>query len=210
MEVPLSGCLLQTQGRQRTKKKSWEGGSHCRKDCKVIISDISNVIRYFIFISMDMCWTESENVSCSVDSLWLHGLQPARLLCPWNSPGKNIGVRCHSLLQGIFPTPRSNPGLPHCRQILNHLSHKGSLRMLTVLVQFSHSVMSDSLSPDGLQHTWPPCPLPTPGIYSNSCPLSWWCHPTISSFVGPLPSHWLYSSNWFQRPENHKNQWCNF
>ena len=48
-------------------------------------------------------------------------------------------------------------------------------------VQFSHSVLSDSLRPHGLQHTRPPCPSPTPGVYSNSCPLSRWCHPTISS-----------------------------
>ena len=50
-----------------------------------------------------------------------------------------------------------------------------------ISVQFSHSVVSDSLQPHGLQHARPPCPLPTPGVYSNSCPLSWWCHPTISS-----------------------------
>ena len=48
-------------------------------------------------------------------------------------------------------------------------------------VQFSHSVISDSLQPHGLQHTSLPCPSPTPEAYSNSCPLSWWCHPTISS-----------------------------
>ena len=50
-------------------------------------------------------------------------------------------------------------------------------------VQFSCSVMSDSLWPHGLQHTGPPCPSPTPRVYSNSCPLSQWCHPAISSFV---------------------------
>ena len=53
-------------------------------------------------------------------------------------------------------------------------------------VQFSHSVVSDSLLPHGQHHTRPPCPLPTPGVYSNSCPLSWWCHPTISSSVIPF------------------------
>ena len=46
--------------------------------------------------------------------------------------------------------------------------------------------MSDSLWPHGLQHARPPCPSPTPGVYSNSCPLSWWCHPTISSSVIPF------------------------
>ena len=55
-------------------------------------------------------------------------------------------------------------------------------------VQLSLSVVSDSLWPHGLQHTRPPCPSPTPGVYSNSCPLSWWCHPTISSFSSHLQS----------------------
>ena len=51
---------------------------------------------------------------------------PTRPLCPWNSPGKNIGVGFHALLQGIFLTQGSNLGLLHCRQILYHLSHQGS------------------------------------------------------------------------------------
>ena len=61
--------------------------------------------------------------SCSVvsDSLGPHGL-----FSPWNSPGQNTGVGCHSLLQGIFPTQRSNPDLLHCRRIL----HQGSPRIL--------------------------------------------------------------------------------
>ena len=57
--------------------------------------------------------------------LWPHGLYS-----PWNSPGQNTGVGSLSLLQGIFPTQGSNPDLPHCRQILYSLSHKGSPRML--------------------------------------------------------------------------------
>ena len=55
-------------------------------------------------------------------------------------------------------------------------------------VQFSHSVMSDSLKPHGLQHARPPCPSPTPRACSNSCPLSKRCHLTISSFVVPFSS----------------------
>ena len=51
---------------------------------------------------------------------------PARLLCPWNSPGKNTAVGSRSLLQGIFPTKGSNLGFLHCRQILYCLSHQGS------------------------------------------------------------------------------------
>ena len=56
-------------------------------------------------------------------------------------------------------------------------------------VQFSQSVMFDSLRPHRLQYAKPPCPSPTPGVYSNSSPLSRWCHPTISSSVIPFSSH---------------------
>ena len=59
---------------------------------------------------------------------------------------------------------------------------------LFVLSQFSRSGVSDSLHTHGLQHARPPCPSPTPGVYSNSCPLSPWCHPTISSSVVPFSS----------------------
>ena len=48
------------------------------------------------------------------------------LLCPWDFPGKSTGVGCHFLLQGIFPTQGSNPGLPDCSQMLYRLSHQGS------------------------------------------------------------------------------------
>ena len=68
----------------------------------------------------------------------------------------------------------------------------GTAAWRAVLVISSHtqfssvqSLMSDSLRPHGLQHARPPCPSPTPGAYSNSCPLSQWCHPTISSSVVP-------------------------
>ena len=56
-------------------------------------------------------------------------------------------------------------------------------------VQFSHSAMSDSLQTHGLQHDRPSCPSPTPRVYSNSGPLSKWCHPTISFSVVPFSSH---------------------
>ena len=55
-------------------------------------------------------------------------------------------------------------------------------------VQFSCSVVSDSLRPHELEHTRPPCPSPTPGVYLNSCPSSRWCHPAISSSVVPFSS----------------------
>ena len=55
-------------------------------------------------------------------------------------------------------------------------------------VQFSPSVVSNSLQPHETQHARPPCPSPTPGVYSNACPSSWWCHPAISSSVIPFSS----------------------
>ena len=87
----------------------------------------------------------------------------------------------------------------------SHVSHKSKARnddiwwgrhvqaeidwKLGLLYQFSSVTQSCLFGPDGLQHARPPCPSPTPGVYSNSCPLSWWCHPTISSSVIPFSSH---------------------
>ena len=69
---------------------------------------------------------QQDGESCSVvsNSLRPHGVSP------WNSPGQNTGVGSLSLLQRIFPTQGSNPGLPYCRRILYQLSHKGSPRIL--------------------------------------------------------------------------------
>ena len=64
------------------------------------------------------------------DSLWPQGPWPARLLCSWGSPDRNSGEGCYALLQGIFPTQGSNPGLPHCRRILYQLTYQGSPRMV--------------------------------------------------------------------------------
>ena len=77
-----------------------------------------------------------------------HSLPPHG--CPWNSPGKNNGVGCHSLLQGIFLTQGSNLGLLHCRQILYHLSHQGSPE----LVGFSNWLR---------RRQWHPTPVLLPG-----------------------------------------------
>ena len=131
------------------------------------------------------------------DSLWPHGLYLARLLCPKNFPSKNPGVNCHFLLQGIFPTQVLNPRLLHLLhwQVdslpMHYLRNPWGEKKIythTHRVQFSQSVMSDSLWPHWLQHTRPLCPSTTTGAYSNSCPLSRWCHPTISSSVIPFSS----------------------
>ena len=73
--------------------------------------------------SRQECWSgvplaSPYTPSVMSDSLQPCGLQPTRLLPPWDSPGENSGVGCHFLLQEIFPTQGSNPGLPHCREVL--------------------------------------------------------------------------------------------
>ena len=105
-----------------------------------------------------------------------HGLKPTRLPRPWDFPGKSIGVGCLRLL---CHQPESSPN-PILLEF--HIGFHTS-------VQFSPSVVSDSLRPYGLQHARFPCPSPTPRTYSNLCPSSWWCHPTISSSVIPFSSH---------------------
>ena len=81
---------------------------------------------YSTFGSWKLKWKSgNESRSVMFDSLRPHGL-----FSPWNSPGQNTGVGSRSLLQGIFPTQGSNPGLPHCRWILYQLSHEGSSRIL--------------------------------------------------------------------------------
>jgi len=115
-----------------------------------------------------------DTVDCSLPVSSVHGILQARVLKCVAMPssifltqGLNLCLLCllyrqasvgsYSLLQGIFPTEGSNPG------ILWLWQHNSNL-----CLYFSHS---------------PPCPSPTPRVYSNSCPLSRWCHPTISSSV---------------------------
>ena len=106
-----------------------------------------------------------------------HGLQHARPPCPSPTPGVYsnsclLSRWCHpTISSSVIPFP---PTLP---------SPESSS------VQFSCSVVSDSLRPHGLQHARLPCPPPTPEAYSNSCPLSQWCHATVSSYVIPFSSH---------------------
>ena len=92
----------------------------------------------------------SENESCSVMS---DSLRPLGLYSPWNSPGQNPGVGSLSLLQEIFLTQGSNPGLPHCQRISYQLSHKGSPRILEwVAYLFSRGSSWPPSWPQGLLH----------------------------------------------------------
>ena len=86
-----------------------------------MVSDI-----YYVF----NITVKSVSYSVVLDSLRPNGLWPAKLLCLWIYPNKNIGISCLFLLPGIFPTQGSNPGLPHYRRILYQMSHKGSPRIL--------------------------------------------------------------------------------
>ena len=72
------------------------------------------------------------DTSIMPDSAWPYRLQTTRLLCPWYSLGKNTGMDCHALLQGIFPTQGLNPDLLLCRKILYNLSFQGSLNAIIV------------------------------------------------------------------------------
>ena len=96
----------------------------------------------------------------------LYGLQPTRLLHPWDFPGKSTGVGCHCLLQRIFPTQGSNPGLPHCRQSLYHLIHQGSPRFLDLVVYpFSRNLADPRIE------------LGSPALQADSLQLSYWGSP---------------------------------
>ena len=109
----------------------------------------------------------------------------------WDSPGKNTGVGCQALLQGIFPTQGLNSCVLHWLADTLPLSHLGRTMEVSLycwFVLFSRSVVSDSLWLHGLQHPRPPCPSPTPGVHLNPRPLSRWCHPAISSSVVPFSS----------------------
>ena len=95
----------------------------------------------------------------------------------------------NSLLKTLFPGSNSQQKVDHTK-VGQGVARRSStvMPLLPYVSQSSHSVVSDSLWPHGWQHARPPCPSPTPRVYSNSCPLSWWCHPTISSSVIPFSS----------------------
>ena len=98
--------------------------------------------------------------------------------CLTLSSPMNCSTPCLSVHNQLWDTPGLSPS-----QTCGIRSYWGGSRY-----QFSHSVMSDSLRPHESQHARPPCPSPTPEVYPNSCPLSWWCHPAISSSVVPFSS----------------------
>ena len=126
---------------------------------------------------MDFCSVGVSSVQFShsvvSESLWPHGLQHTRTPCL--SPTPRVHSNSCPLSQWCHPTISTS--------VVPFSSH-----LLTPQNVFVHSVVSDSLWPHGLQHVRPPCPSPSPRACSNSCPLSQWCHLTISSSVVPFSS----------------------
>ena len=113
-------------------------------------------------------------------------------------PGSSVhGILQVRILEWVAMPSSRRSSQPRDRTQMSHVSCIGSRFFTTSSiwkaqfssVHFSRSVVSNSLWPHGLQYARPPCPSPTPGVYSNSCPLSRWCHPTISSSVILFSSH---------------------
>ena len=124
----------------------------------------------------------NSQISSSVSSLttfYLHRNHPPR--CLWHfQKGILLNLKETGRWMAVWASPL---------QMKKMGAQEGQLYVWQAgSVQFSHSVMSNSLRPHGLQHARPPHPSPTPGVCSNSCPLSWWCHPAISPSVVPFSS----------------------
>ena len=135
-----------------------------------------STISYSLLKFMSIEWMMLTISSSATLFSWLQS-SPGYFLLSWlfSSGGQNIGALASApflptKIQGCFPL-----GLTWF-DLLPHISS----------VQFSHSVVSNSLWPHESQHTRPPCPSPTPGVHPNPCPLSRWCHPTISFSVVPF------------------------
>ena len=135
------------------------------------------------------CLVHSVSHSVVSNSLLPHGLVPFRLHSAWDSPGKNTGVGCHFLLQGIFHTQGSNAGLPNCRQILYCLSHWGRCSIVVSrMTNWLNELMGRWQFPDGVSSaaktflsfqspssTWPTS-LPSPTAPLMCPPL---CYPPL-------------------------------
>ena len=133
---------------------------------------------YCYLYCRNLSWLGSQGYWGTVHQCWLGRVARVGYFNQFASP--NISKLLSPFVAPSLPLPH-----PLCPQVCSLCLHLHS-------VQFSCSVVSDSLWPHGLQHTRPPCPPPTPRACSNSCPLSQWCHPTISSSVVPFSS-WPHS-----------------
>ena len=123
-----------------------------------------------------------------------HGLQPTRLLCPWDFPGKSTGVHCHFLLQGIFLAQGLNPGLLHCRQTLYRLSYQGSPNKMQKGVS-NALLLNTWYAPCCLKYRGGGCSQPPPGVMRtiqtgagrNWCPRTPWSKAAGTGLSSDLP-----------------------
>ena len=118
-------------------------------------------------------WKWKWSHSVLSDSFQPHGWQPTRLCCPWDFPGKNTGMGCHFLLQGIFPTQGSNLGLLYCRQTIYHLSHQGSpflvlCKFWWLCDEFNGDLLQECLCHTQVYYTQSPCPCNSPLLTCSS------------------------------------------
>ena len=130
---------------------------------------------------LQSCLTAWDTMDCSPPGSSVHGIHQA-IVAEW--------VVIPSSRESYWPRDQTLIISSIVRQILHpSATLEAHIHMCSVSsFQFSHSVISNSLQPHDLQHARPPCPSPTPRIHSNSCPLSQWCHPAISSSVVPFSS----------------------
>ena len=116
------------------------------------------------------------------DFAWPHG--PVRVLCPWNSPGKNTGVACHALLQRIFPTQGSNPGHPRCRWILYCLSHHGSPLLYSQWLPNLEKEMATHSRIFAWRIPWTEEPGRLKSMGLQESDMTWWLnhHPNLTTY----------------------------
>ena len=141
-----------------------------------------------IFHTLKMCMELT--LSCSHP--WLSGSHPWLSVRPkykvWKTTDEILSLPCpRHPLDELFLEGESGWAPLLLKSSLKESYGRKPMMNLSS-VQFSHSVMSDSLRPHEPQHARPPCPSPTPRVQPNPCPLSWWCHRTISSSVAPFSS----------------------
>ena len=128
------------------------------------------------------CLILCDLMDCNLPGSSVHGIFQARIM-EWVAFPSSRGssqprdwTQVSHIAGGLFTIWATREYAPHGLQLLLCISS----------VQFSRSVVSNSLRPHESQHAKPPCPSPTPGVHPNSCPSSRWCHPAISSSVVPL------------------------
>ena len=140
----------------------------------VCVQLYTNIYIYiYIFVNIKYWWFVT------------HGLEPASLLSPWDSSGKNTGVGCHFLLQGIFPTQVLNLGLLHCREFLHCLSHQGS--PLLIIPEFGEMEKEEKE-----ERTWSAQTLPFLSFFSQGPSSTWAAHWNYTGSFKTNTDTWIF------------------